>query len=250
MSSNRSLLSYLRGVALTAPFVAYLSLADAVLSLLLPLKPLAPGVVYEASSSIAWSVWAWIQLIFMRFDGARIFVSGDDLPAGRCRYFAKKQFRLVPFLGWGLWAMGMPMVSRDWVKDRSELDRVFARMVQGRFPTLVRASKYDQSLAWCKETGHPQPQQHLLYPRTKGFITTVQRLRKALHVKAVYDFTIAYQQGSEFQAAPPPPPMWDTLSLPRLSDRLGYKFHVHARRFPMATLPEKDEDLPTWLEQR
>lgn len=82
MSSNRSLLSYLRGVALTAPFVAYLSLADAVLSLLLPLKPLAPGVVYEASSSIAWFVWALIQLIFMRFDGARIFVSGDDLPAG------------------------------------------------------------------------------------------------------------------------------------------------------------------------
>ena len=164
MSSNRSLLSHLRGVALTAPFVAYLSVANAVLSLLLPLKPLAPGVVYEASSSIAWSVWAWIQLIFVRFNGARIFVSGDDLPAGetavvianhvawsdfyliqtlalragmlgRCRYFAKKQLRLVPFLGWGLWAMGMPMVSRDWVKDRSELDRVFARMVQGRFPT-------------------------------------------------------------------------------------------------------------------
>ena len=44
--------------------------------------------------------------------------------------------------------------------------------------------------------------------------------------------------------------MWGTLSLPGLSDRLGYKFHVHARRFPMETLPEKDEDLATWLEQR
>ncbi|KAG7143305.1 Lysocardiolipin acyltransferase 1 like protein [Verticillium longisporum] len=72
-------------------------------------------------------------------------------------------------------------------------------------------------------------------------------LRQAPHVKAVYDLTIAYQHGDEWHAEPT---MWDTLSVPGLSDRLGYHFHVHVRRFPLESLPEKDEDLAKWLEER
>jgi hypothetical protein len=88
---------------------------------------------------------------------------------------------------------------------------------------------------------------HLLYPRTKGFITTVQHLRKAPHVKAVYDFTIAYQHGAKFHEAPN---MWETLKLPSISNDYGYKFHVHARRFLLEDLPQTDEELAKWLEQR
>ncbi|CRJ86180.1 hypothetical protein BN1723_000088 [Verticillium longisporum] len=72
-------------------------------------------------------------------------------------------------------------------------------------------------------------------------------LRQAPHVKAVYDLTIAYQHGDEWHAEPT---IWDTLSVPGLSDRLGYRFHVHVRRFPLESLPEKDEDLAKWLEER
>lgn len=88
---------------------------------------------------------------------------------------------------------------------------------------------------------------HLLYPRTKGFVATVQHLRRAPHVKAVYDLTVAYQHGTRFQAAPS---MWETLSAAGLSDGLGYRFHVHARRFLLTDLPEEDEALAKWLEQR
>jgi Acyltransferase C-terminus len=42
--------------------------------------------------------------------------------------------------------------------------------------------------------------------------------------------------------------MWDTLRLPNLTKDAGYKFHVHSRRFPIETLPERDEDLSQWLE--
>jgi 1-acyl-sn-glycerol-3-phosphate acyltransferase len=312
MVSLSALRTGLRGVALTAPFVACLFLADVVLSLLLPVKVLAPKFVYDASSSIATPIWHWIQVIFVHFNGARITISGDPLAKGasaivvanhvawsdfymiqclalqagmlgRCRYFAKKQLRMVPFLGWGLWAMGMPMVSRNWLKDKSELDRVFNPIVQGAYPTckiscltwewtafrcqshatlyamltgdigLVSFSestrftskKYEESKQWCKETNRRQPQ-HLLYPRTKGFITTVQQLRKAPHVRWVYDLTIAYQHKDRFQRSPT---MWDTLSVPRLTDELGFKFHVHVRRFPICELPDKDEDLAGWLEQ-
>lgn len=159
-----SLIRHVRGVALTAPWLAYLLLADVALSLMLPFKALAPRLVYNLSSRLAGSVWTWIQFIFERLNGARIVCSGDALPAGesaivvanhqawadfymiqalaaragmlgRCRYFAKRQLRFVPFLGWGLWAMGMPMVSRNWLKDKSGLDRAFAGLVSKRLPT-------------------------------------------------------------------------------------------------------------------
>lgn len=159
-----SLITNLRGVVIVAPWVIWLAVADITLSLLLPIKPFAPTVVYNLSSWIAFSVWAWIQAIFQKINGAEITISGDTLPQGesaivianhvtwadfymiqalafrsgmlsRCRWFAKIQLRVVPFLGWGLWAMGMPMVSRKWMRDRKELNRVFKGIVETRWPT-------------------------------------------------------------------------------------------------------------------
>lgn len=167
------MLTHLRGLALTVPFVSFLLVADIALSLLLPFKRIAPRLVYELSSKIASSVWSSIQSIFVRFNGAVITTSGDTLPVGesaivianhvgwcdfymiqalaiqagmlgRCRYFAKRQLRMVPFLGWGLWAMGMPMVSRNWLRDRSELDHVFGRMIRGSYPTCKQCATYKE----------------------------------------------------------------------------------------------------------
>ncbi|KAG5950273.1 hypothetical protein E4U53_005315 [Claviceps sorghi] len=276
--------AHLRGVLIALPWALWLLLADVLLSLLLPLAKFAPRAVYEASSQIALSVWAGIQLIFESLNGARIETSGDLLPKGEsaivvanhvawsdfymiqalaqrsgmlayCRYFAKSQLRAVPFLGWGLWAMGMPLVSRNWLQDKAELDRVFSGIVKDEFPTwLISFSeatrftpkKFEESQVWCKKSDKLQPK-HLLFPRTKGFVTTVQHLRKAPHVKAVYDFTIAYQCDGVFHEAPS---MWETFCAPGLSDSSKFKFHVHARRFPLKSLPESDKDLARWLENR
>ncbi|OAA64330.1 1-acyl-sn-glycerol-3-phosphate acyltransferase [Niveomyces insectorum RCEF 264] len=279
--------THLRGAVLILPWLVWLFVIDIVVSALLPFTPLFPNSCYRLSSAAAESVWVWIQHVFTRNNGATITVSGDVLPQaesavvvvnhvswcdfymiqalairsgmlGRCRYFAKTQLKWVPFLGWGLWVLGMPMVSRRWDKDKRELNRVFFGIVVRKWPTwLISFSeatrytpeKYAESVAWCSAHGHPQPM-HLLYPRTKGFVATVQHLRQAAHVKAVYDLAIAYQHGTEFQAAPS---MWDTLRLPNLSDESrgeGYRFHVHVRRFPISELPETDEELAKWLEQR
>ncbi|KAK8049717.1 hypothetical protein PG994_011447 [Apiospora phragmitis] len=283
-ASFGGLLTHLRGLLIVLPWVLYLGAADLVLCLLLPVKAFAPDFVYELSSHIAYSVWAWVQAIFEGINGAEIAVSGDPLPSGesaivicnhvswtdfymiqklamkaemlgRCRWFAKIQLRAVPFLGWGIWAIGMPMVTRNWMKDQRELGRVFNGIVGRMWPTwLVSFSeatrftkrKYAEAKIWCEENDRPLPQ-HLLYPRTKGFVTTVQHLRKAPHVKAVYDLTIAYQRGDEFLEAPN---IWETLSLPRISRGDGYKFAVHARRFPLEELPHTDEELVKWIEQR
>lgn len=88
---------------------------------------------------------------------------------------------------------------------------------------------------------------YLLYPRTKGFVSTVQHLRQATHIKAVYDVAIAYQHGDKFMKAPD---MLDSLIMGRISERHAYRFHAHVRRFERNDLPQGDKELAKWLEHR
>ncbi|KAL9106073.1 MAG: hypothetical protein Q9227_008859 [Pyrenula ochraceoflavens] len=190
---------------------------------------------------------------------------------GRCRYFAKQQLKWVPFLGWGLWAMGMPLISRNWDKDQIELDRVFSGPKSGwpicksLFKTLpgeadmnftvglisyseatrFTPQKYLETVQWCKANNKTVPK-FTLYPRTKGFVATVKELRKGSSVKAIYDLTIAYAHGQQFFEAPS---MWETLAEPRLDhDR---RFHVHVKRFDIEEMAGlSDAELGRWLEER
>jgi 1-acyl-sn-glycerol-3-phosphate acyltransferase len=144
-------------------FVAHLCAANTLLTLLLVYSFLVPTLTYNLASLIAASVWTHIQHIFTHTNGARILVTGDSLPQnesaivlsnhvewsdfymiqelalranmlGRCRWFAKKELKWVPFLGWGLWAMGMPLVSRKWMQDERELQRVFDGVARRKWP--------------------------------------------------------------------------------------------------------------------
>ena len=160
-----------RGILIIIPWACGLILMDLILSALLPVSYFFPNWVYNASSFVAFMCWNWIQVIFEVINGGKITSSGDTLPQGesaivisnhvswtdfymiqalavrsgmlgRCRWFAKIELRWVPLLGWGIWAMGMPMVSRKWMKDRKELDRVFAGIVVKKWPTC-KHSKQD-----------------------------------------------------------------------------------------------------------
>jgi len=151
-------------------WLIHLSFANTLLTLLTPWTLLCPSLVYNLASLIAASVWTHIQHIFTRSNGARILVTGDPLPQnesaivlsnhvewsdfymiqelalranmlGRCRWFAKKELKWVPFLGWGLWAMGMPLVSRKWMQDERELRRVFDGVARRKICTF--------DLFWC-----------------------------------------------------------------------------------------------------
>ena len=98
---------------------------------------------------------------------------------------------------------------------------------------------------WCK-AHNKRLGKHLLYPRTKGFLRSVQELRTTPHVEAVYDVTIAYaKDGYLFQEAPA---FRQTLFLPHLSEH--WRFFVHVTRHPLSKLPDTDEGLAHWLEER
>lgn len=153
----------LRGVLIVAPWLLHLFVTDIALSALLPVSFFDPTIAYNVCSKLASLVWLGIQVIFTKLNRARITTSGDTLPRhesalvianhvawtdfyliqhlairagmlGRCRWFAKQQLKWVPFLGWGLWAMGMPLLSRRWDKDQEELDRVFRGPKQFKWP--------------------------------------------------------------------------------------------------------------------
>lgn len=167
----------LRGIIIASPWIIWLAVADVCLSLLFPFKLFNPDIVYDLSSSVAYSVWRSIQYIFENFNGARVNISGDPLPCGesavvlcnhvgwcdffmiqslaikagmlsRQRYFAKMQLRWVPFLGWGLWAMGFPLVSRNWLKDKEELGKVFSNIVGRKWP-ICKYTKFLYGRVCC-----------------------------------------------------------------------------------------------------
>lgn len=111
--------------------------------------------------------------------------------------------------------------------------------------TRYTAQKYLETVRWCKANDKPVPR-HTLFPRTKGFVTTIRELSKGSSVKAVYDLTLAYAHRERFLETPT---MWQTLSEPHL-DR-DWRFHVHAERFDIGEFADKSEsELALWLENR
>jgi hypothetical protein len=78
----RRLRLLLRAALHLLPWLLHLSIANTLLSSLLPLTLLSPTATYHASSLIAASVWKHIQRIFTSTNKARIIVTGDALPPG------------------------------------------------------------------------------------------------------------------------------------------------------------------------
>lgn len=157
-------LTHIRGIFVIIPWFMCLVVCDTFFTLLLALKPVAPDAAYELASIGIGFAWRWIQGTFEVVNGAEITVSGDAVPVGesglvvsnhvcwsdfymiqavairagmlsRLRYFSKVQLLWVPLLGWGFWALGMPLVSREWQKDKAEMDRVFSGVVERLWPT-------------------------------------------------------------------------------------------------------------------
>ena len=165
----------IRSIFMLIPWLIKLFIADLLLSVLLPLSVILPDKCYDLASGLANWIWMSLQDVFTHANGAEIILSGaNDLPRdesaivvsnhvawadiymiqqlaigsnmlGRCRWFAKQQLKWVPFLGWGLWAMGMPLVSRKWTHDEKEVHRVFKGVLKRGWPICTRAVRLNSS---------------------------------------------------------------------------------------------------------
>ena len=74
----------------------------------------------------------------------------------------------------------------------------------------------------------------------------MQKLRNAPHVRAVYDVTVAYAENNRYFLRSPS--FTDSLMIPRLDK--NWRFFVHVDRHLIEELPDSDEELAQWLEDR
>jgi len=165
---------------------------------------------------------------------------------GVMKLFAKDSIKWIPGIGWGLWLLDFPFLSRNWTNDVRTIDRTFQSLKDRRLPfwlvshlegTRLTESKVKQSQDFAKKKDLPVFK-NVLLPRTKGFIATVSSLRKADAVKVLYDITIMYEDGRKdpriFNAAV----------------RQGGRVSLHVKRYLISDLPTNEEELTQWLYDR
>jgi 1-acyl-sn-glycerol-3-phosphate acyltransferase len=214
--------------------------------------------------------WGWCVSLGELFYDIKILVTGDEVPPaenaivianhqqmpditflmayakskgrlGDLKWFVKDPIKYIPGVGWGMLFLDCVFVDRRWAKDGASIERTFSRLKRDRVPlwlisfvegTRIRSAKVASSRSYANEHGL-KPLEHVLIPRTKGFVATVTGLRD--HVDAVYDITIGYEQGV--------PTLWQYIK--------GYArvAHFHVRRYPIEQLPSDDEALSRWLMQ-
>lgn len=237
----------------------------------LMVRPVSGKAFRAFNRWVADTWWGWTVDAARALHGVEIIVTGDDVPSrenaivvanhqqmpditflmrlaqqkgrlGDLKWFVKYPLKFVPGVGWGLNFLDALFVKRDWAKDRASIERTFAHIKDNGVPlwlvmfaegTRVTPEKLESSRAYAREHGWPELD-HLLVPRTKGFVAAVHGLRG--HADAVYDIAIGYEQGV--------PTLW------QYARGFSRRAHLHVRRHALDALPTTDEGLSDWLLER
>lgn len=237
----------------------------------LALKPVSRATFRRVNREAADTWWGLCVTLAERVNGTAILVTGDEVPPlenaivvvnhqqmpdipflmqfarikgrlGDMKWFVKKALKYVPGVGWGMVFLDCLFVERRWTDDQDQIAQTFHRIVSERIPlwlitfvegTRISPEKVTAAHAYARDRGFP-PTDHVLVPRTKGFVASVQGLRD--HIDAVYDVTIGYEEGV--------PSLWQYIKgqVP--------KAHLHVRRYPVGDLPDDPSQLATWLFER
>ena len=262
---------FVSGSIAFAFFFSTLITLNALQTLSLVIKIFSPGAFRRVNQRLARLWWGWCALGAEKVYGTKWIMSGDDVPmqenaivvlnhqemaditvtfsfarakgrVGDLKWFVKDVLKYVPGVGWGMLFLDCPFIKRDWTADKDYIHNVFRNILDYEVPiwlmtfaegTRVRPEKIARSREYAEKQGRT-PLEHVLIPRTKGFVASVQSLRG--HVDAVYDLTIGYVGGM--------PTLWQWTK--------GYvrKVHLDVRRYAINELPENEEALSDWLIKR
>jgi 1-acyl-sn-glycerol-3-phosphate acyltransferase len=237
----------------------------------LMVRPFSPATFRALNRWGADTFWGWCVDWAKLLHGTHIVVSGDDVPPkenvicvanhqqmsditfmmflaqdkgrlGDMKWIVKDPIKYVPGVGWGMAFLDCVFVKRNWTADQRTIEATFGRLRDNAVPVWLMSfpegtrstpEKLAKSQEYARSQG-VEPFEHVLMPRTKGFVASVLGLRE--HVDAVYDLTIGYDSG-----------------VPSLTQYiLGYarRAHVHVRRYPIAQLPTARKDIADWLLRR
>ncbi|PIE05928.1 MAG: hypothetical protein CSA75_02185 [Sorangium cellulosum] len=248
-----------------------LLVANAIQMASLTLRPFSRSAFRSANRWLANTWWGWCVTWGQILYDINIIVSGDDVPMrenaivvanhqdmadipflmnlaikkdrlGDMKWFVKKNIKYVPGVGWGMVFLDCLFVERQWMSDHASIEATFKRLIDDDVPvwlitfiegTRVNQEKLANSQAYALSHGL-KPLRHVLTPRTKGFVASVQGLRT--HIDAVYDITIGYENGV--------PNLWQYIQ------GLAKRAHLHVRRYPINALPQSDEKVSRWIHER
>lgn len=158
---------------------------------------------------------------------------------GDLKFFVKDIVKYIPGPGWGMLFIDCIFVKRNWLSDKDHINKTFQKFTSNKIPiwivsflegTRITPSKLARSQSFAKKRKLPH-MEHVMAPRTKGFISSVQSLRSQLD--AVYNLTIYYPDGI--------PSLWQLFR----GDCKSITLHV--RRTAIADLPSDEKELETWI---
>lgn len=158
---------------------------------------------------------------------------------GWIKWFAKDALKYIPGMGWGMMFVNTLFVKRDWAKDADSVKATFSKIRKGNLPTWLvifpegtrlKPDKVASSKAYAARKGLPVFE-NVMLPRGKGIHASIQGL--ANYLVSVYDVTIQYDG--------PIPSLMDFFSVG------GYTARLHAVRYEISAVPERERDLNTWL---
>eukprot|EP00127_Corallochytrium_limacisporum_P000618 Clim_evm17s22 gene=Clim_evmTU17s22 len=153
----------------------------------------------------------------------------------------KKQALYLPLVGWSMWFLEWGFLDRNWDKDKETMDRTFRILKEYPLPyfmtvfaegTRQTPSKLKESQEFMKSKGYPVLK-NVMWPKTKGFVTTVQHLRD--NVGCITDVVFGFPEGK----AP---------NLGKMMNGQGGEVHVYMNMTPMKDIPKDDEGVKKWVE--
>lgn len=270
-SFGQHLRGLISGVSVSIFLMSTLLCFNLLQTVSLCLRPFSARAFRSFNRWCADTWWGWCVFLGERLYQIRIVVTGDPVPErenavvisnhqqmadipflmiwarqkrrlGDMKWMLKDVIKYVPGVGWGLLFLDCLFVKRDWSEDRASVERTFAHLLLNRVPvwlmsfpegTRVTPEKIERSRAYAAGQGLA-PLEHLLIPRTKGFVATIRGL--GAHAATVYDVTIGYEGGV--------PTLWQFVK------GFARRAHLHVRRFPVASLPADEAALTRWLRER
>lgn len=155
----------------------------------------------------------------------------------------------LPYMvtGWGTQIAGFIFLSRHWSKDEQLLTNGLQYFNKSRYPLqlllfpegtdLSEANKM-KSQQFAKDN-QLQVYEHVLQPRTRGFVKCIEEMSKGNYLQSIVDITVAYtgdvpQNESDIVAG-----------------RWPSEIHFDVEMFSVSKLPIHDEhQMEQWLQER
>ncbi|EDQ89481.1 uncharacterized protein MONBRDRAFT_32290 [Monosiga brevicollis MX1] len=120
---------------------------------------------------------------------------------GGAKCLLKKDLAFLPVLGWSWWFLEYTYISRNWEKDEKKIHQGLSRLQDYPLPfweviyaegTRKTPEKHAKGLEFCRRNNLPEFQ-HVMYPRTKGYVVAMEELRK--HTQSVLCCVLAFPNG-------------------------------------------------------